>query len=60
MAKKVKSKKNLPIVCSYSRSIIYHCEHTDCSFHILNLPSSANDYYVKHHCQLNCKKFDGE
>ena len=59
MAKKAKSKnKNkTPIVCSYSRSIIYHCEYMDCPYHILNLPTDAEDYY---HCQLYCKKFDGE
>lgn len=64
MAKKAKSKKaksnKIPTVCSYSRSIIYHCEHFDCPYHILNLPTDATDYYVKHRCQLNCKKFNGE
>lgn len=60
MAKKAKSKNKMPIVCSYSRSIIYHCEYMDCPYHILNLPTDAKDYYVKHYCQLDCKKFDGE
>ena len=60
MAKKAKSKNKMPTVCSYSRSIVYHCEYMDCPYHILNLPTDAKDYYVKHHCQLDCKKFDGE
>ena len=55
MAKKAKSKNKMPTVCSYSRSIIYHC-----TYKILNLPTDAKDNYVKHHCQLDCKKFDGE
>ena len=60
MAKKIKTKKNLPVVCSYSRSVIYHCEYTDCPFHILKLPITTADYYVKHYCQLDCEKFNGE
>ena len=60
MPKKVKSKNKMPVVCSYSRSIIYHCEHTECPYHILNLSTDVDNYYVKHHCQLDCKKFDGK
>lgn len=60
MAKKVKYSNKMPIVCSFSRSIIYHCECTGCPYHILNLPTDVKDYYVKHHCQLDCKKFGGE
>lgn len=58
--KKVKSKNKTPIVCSHSRSVIYHCEYTNCPYHILNLHTDAKEYYVKHHCQLDCKKFYGE